>query len=74
MKQVGCSACSAEQVGHSTKQGLINLNFNNSAPPPAQMTEEQSDAYIVGVIFAQHFSLNKGLELFGDKVDAVVKK
>ena len=38
------------------------------------MTEEQSDAYIIGVIFAQHFSLKKGLELFGEKADAVVHK
>ena len=38
------------------------------------MTEEQSDAHIVGVIFAQHFSLKKGLELFGEKADAAVQK
>ena len=38
------------------------------------MTEEQSDAYIVGVIFAQHFSLKKGLELFGEKADPAVHK
>ena len=73
-KKVGCSAWSTEQVGHSTKQGVININFNNSAPPPAQMTKEQSDEYIVGVIFAQKFSLKKGLEIFGDKADVAVKK
>ena len=38
------------------------------------MTEEQSDAYIVGVIFAQHFSLKKGLELFGEKGETAVHK
>ena len=38
------------------------------------MTEEQSDAHIVGVIFAQHFSLKKGLELFGEKADVAVQK
>ena len=38
------------------------------------MTEEQSDAHIVGGIFAQHFSLKKGLELFGEKSDAAVHK
>ena len=27
-----------------------------------------------GVIFAQHFSLKKGLELFGEKADAAVQK
>ena len=38
------------------------------------MTEEESDAYIVGVIFAQHFSLKKGLELFGEKGGTAVHK
>ena len=38
------------------------------------MTEDKSDAHIVGIIFAQHFSLKKGLELFGGKADAAVHK
>ena len=28
----------------------------------------------MGVIFAQHFSLKKGLELFGEKADVAVQK
>ena len=38
------------------------------------MTEEQSDAYIVGVILAQQYGLKKCLELFGDKADTAVTK
>ena len=38
------------------------------------MTEEQSDAHIVGVIFSQHFHLKKDLELFGEKADVAVQK
>ena len=38
------------------------------------MTEEQSDVHIVGVIFDQHSSLKKGLELFGEKAEAAVHK
>ena len=38
------------------------------------MTKEQSDAHIVGVIFAKHFNLKKGLELFREKEDAAVHK
>ena len=38
------------------------------------MTEEQSDAHVLGVIFAQHFSLKKGLELFGNKADIAVQE
>ena len=53
---------------------MVHFNVGNDAPPIKTMTEEQSDAHIVGVIFAQHFSLNKGLELFGEKADAAVHK
>ena len=50
------------------------MNVGDYAPPLKTMTEEQSDAHIVGVIFAQHFSLKKGLELFGEKADAALHK
>ena len=43
-------------------------------PPPKTMTEEESDAYVVGVIFAQHFSLKKGLEHFGEKGVTAVRR
>ena len=43
-------------------------------PPIKTMTEEQLDTHIVGVIFSQHFSLQKGLELFRKKADAAVHK
>ena len=36
--------------------------------------EEESDAHVVGVIFAQHFGLKKYLELFGNKADVAVQK
>ena len=38
------------------------------------MSGEESEAHIVGVIFAQHFSLNKGIEIFGNKADVDVQK
>ena len=38
------------------------------------MSDEEMEAHIVGVIFAQHFSLNKGLKLFCNKADFVVQK
>ena len=52
----------------------MHFNVGDDAPPLEKMTEKQSDAHIVGVIFAQHFSLRKGLELFGEKADAAVQK
>ena len=38
------------------------------------MSDEESEAHIVGVIFAQHFSLNKGLKIFGNKANVAVQK
>ena len=38
------------------------------------MNEEQSDAYIIGVILAQQYSLKKGPKLFGEKAGASVNK
>ena len=38
-------------------------------PPPVGLTEEQLDAHIMGVILARHFSLKKGIALFGNKAE-----
>ena len=56
--------CQYAGNGYKTKQGVVHFNVGDDAPPHKTMTEEQLDAHIVGVIFAQHFSLKKGLELF----------
>ena len=61
-------------AGYSTKRGVINLQFDNDAPPPPDMTEANTDAHILGVIFVQQYGLNKGIELFGEKSDAAVVK
>ena len=52
----------------------MHLNIDDDAPDPRSMSDEKSDAHIVGVIFAQHFILNKGRKLFGDKSDVAVQK
>ena len=61
-------------AGYSTKKGVLHCNFNGDAPCPTKMTEEQLDAYIVGVIVAQKYSLKKGLELLSEKVNVAVTK
>ena len=38
------------------------------------MSDEESEEHIVGVIFDQHFSLNKGLKIFGNKANVAVQK
>ena len=69
-----CIDCQYARAGYKTKQGVVHFNVGNDAPPLKTMTKEKSDAHIVGVIFAQNFSLKKGLELFGGKADAAVHK
>ena len=59
--------CQYAGAGYSTKQGVVHFNVGDDDPPLNMMTKEQSDAHIVGEIFAQHFILKKGLELFGEK-------
>ena len=66
--------CQYIGAGYKTKQGVVNFNVGDDTSPLKTTTEVQSDAHIVGVIFAQNFSLKTGLELFGEKADAAVHK
>ena len=59
---------------YSTKQGVVHLNIDDDAPDISAMTKEESAAHMVGVIFAQHFSLSKGIKIFGDKADITIQK
>ena len=59
---------------YSTKRGIINLHFNDDAPPPPKMTEAQTYAHMLGDILVQKYGLKKGMELFGEKADAAVVK
>ena len=61
----GCIDCQYAGAGYKTKQGVVHVNVEDDASPLKTMTEEQSDAHIVGVIFAHYFILKKGLKLFG---------
>ena len=61
-------------AGYSTKRGVINLQFDDDAPPPPEMTGAQTDAHILGVILVQKYGLKKGMDLFGEKADAAVVK
>ena len=61
-------------AGYSTKLGVINLQFDDDAPPPPKTTEAHTDAHILGVIFVQKYGIKKGIELFGEKAYAAVVK
>ena len=56
-------------VGYSAKKGYINLEVNQGAPKPRQMNTEECEARVVGLVFAQMYSLRKGTELFGEKAE-----
>ena len=66
--------CQYAGASYKTKQGVVHFNVGYDTPPLKTMTEEQSDAHIVGVIFSQNFSLKKRLEFFRGKVDAELHK
>ena len=61
-------------AGYSTKRMVINLHFDDDAPPPPEMTEAHTDAHILGVLLVQKYGLKKLIELFAEKVDAAVVK
>ena len=61
-------------AGYSTKRGVINLQFDDDAPPPPKMTEAHTYVHILGVILVQQYGLKKGVELFGEKADTAVVK
>ena len=54
------------------RQGVVHFNIYDYTSDPRVMSDEESDAHIVGVIFSHHFILNIGLKLFGDKANVVV--
>ena len=37
-------------AGHSTKLGVVNLQFDDNAPPPPEMMEAHTDTQILGVV------------------------
>ena len=43
-------------------------------PPPVGFTEEQLDNHIMGVVMAEHFSLKRGIKLFGSRAEEATTK
>ena len=69
----GCTIPLAKGPTHSSSRqmlvGVVSVQIESN-----QMSETKTDEYIVGVVFAQHFNLKKGIEFFGDAADVAVKK
>ena len=54
-------------------QGVLNLNLGeeSSLPPP---TETQAEDHTMGVVFAQQYTLKKGIKTFGDRAEEATTK
>ena len=57
---------------YGTKRGLINLVFDDNAPPSSELSPEEIDSHILGIILTNQYNLKKGKELFGDRADEAV--
>ena len=69
-----CFQGAGYRAKNKVKEGFINAaaqidSLIHENPPPVGLTEEQLDGHIMGVIMASHFSLKKGIALFGDKAE-----
>ena len=69
-----CIECQYASAGYTTRKGVVHFNIDDNTPSPRAMSDAESEAHILGVIFSQHFSLNKGLKIFGNKADVAVQK
>ena len=62
-------------AGYSKKRGVINLHFDEDAPPPPEITEAHTYTHILEVILVQQYGIKKGIQLFRKKsYSAVVKE
>ena len=54
-------------VAYNAKKSFINIEFGQGTSPLRQMNDKECKAHVVGLVFAQMYSLRKGMELFGEK-------
>ena len=59
-------------AGYGTKWGFINLVFDENAPPPSELSPEEIDSHILGVLLANQYNLKKGKKSFGGRADEAV--
>ena len=44
-------------TGFGAKQGVINLVFDKNVPPPPELSTDEIDSHILGVILANQYNL-----------------
>ena len=50
------------------------MNFAENAETPQDMSEEEIEAHIMGVLLIEHFNMKKGINIFGDRYKTAVIK
>ena len=56
-------------VGYGTKRGVINLVFHQNTPPQSNLSYEEIDSHILGVILANQYNLKTGKALFDKRAN-----
>ena len=66
------NTCRENGQGYNTKGDFCFLKAHvketlNNLHPPMQLSEDETEEHLFGVILASYYSLKKGIEFFGDK-------
>ena len=61
-------------AGYASRKGVINIEVDNDALPPPEMTKEECESHCVGLCMATIYNMRNGTEIFGDKADKAVMK
>ena len=59
-------------VGYKTKIWNVNVIFGDNAPPPPQITKEETEANIIGVVLINRYNMKKSINLFYNRVEGAV--
>ena len=59
---------------YDTVRGGLHLQTDDGEPIYSKMSEEDCEAHVMGVLTAEHYSMKKVKELFGDRSDDAVMK
>ena len=59
---------------YDTVREVLNLETDEGEPVFSEMSEEDCDTHVMGVLLAQHYNMKKAKELFGDRSDKAVMR
>ena len=59
---------------YDTVRGVLNIQTSEGEPIFSKMSEEDCKAHVMAVLMAEHYSMKKAKELFGDSADDAIMK